>query len=151
MKQKKKLSLSGYPLMIQPAASFMGMIPPLPPLRIPKYYSLLTQTGNIVIGEPYYENNLSQLCIGTPLKDEDGNAKGYLIGSYKYDILNDVVSQLVLGNTGTACILNEDGDIIGDQDLQNVIDQKNIYELYPSSANTKIFDKLLHFKSVPLK
>ena len=53
-----------------------------------KYYSLLTQTGNIVIGEPYYENNLSQLCIGTPLKDEDGNAKGYLIGSYKYDILN---------------------------------------------------------------
>lgn len=118
-----------------------------------KYYSLLTQTGNIVIGEPYYENNLSQLCIGTPLKDEDGNVKGYLIGSYKYDILNDVVSQLVLGNTGTACILNEDGDIIGDQDLQNVIDQKNIYELYPSSANTKIFDKITSFQigSVEMK
>ncbi len=111
-----------------------------------KYYALLTQTGNIVIGEPFYDNSLLQLCIGAPLKDSEGNVTGYLIGSYKYDLLNDVISQLVIGNTGTACILNEEGDIIGDRDLQNIIDHKNIYDLYPSSKNIEYFDKVTSFQ-----
>ena len=33
-----------------------------------KYYSYLTQTGNIVIDEPYYENNIWQLCVALPMK-----------------------------------------------------------------------------------
>lgn len=78
------------------------------------YFSYLLQTGNIVIGEPYYDQELLQLCVGAPLKT-DNEITGYLIGSYKYDLLNDVLSLLVLGNTGTARILNENGTIIGDQ------------------------------------
>lgn len=111
-----------------------------------KYYSYLTQTGNIVIGEPYYENNILQLCVGTPLKNED-ELKGYLIGSYKYDILNDVLSMLILGNTGSACILSEDGTIVGDRNFQNIIDKKNIYNLYSSDENKKIYDKILSFQT----
>ncbi len=107
-----------------------------------KYYSYLTQTGNIVIGEPYYDNDTLQLCIGTPIK-ENSEVVGYLIGSYKYDLLNDVLSMLILGDTGSACILNQDGLIIGDRDFQNIIDRKNIYDLYPSSKNRKIYDKIL--------
>ena len=34
------------------------------------------------------------------------------IPSYKYDLLNDIISLLILGDTGSACILNEDGKII---------------------------------------
>ncbi len=111
-----------------------------------KYYSYLTQTGNIVIGEPYYENNILQLCVGTPLKNGD-ELKGYLVGSYKYDILNDVLSMLILGNTGSACILSEDGTIIGDRNFQNIIDKKNIYNLYSSNENKKIYDKILSFQT----
>lgn len=111
-----------------------------------KYYSYLTQTGNIVIGEPYYENNILQLCVGTPLKNGD-ELKGYLIGSYKYDILNDVLSMLILGNTGNACILSEDGTIIGDRNFQNIIDKTNIYNLYSSAENKKIYDKILSFQT----
>ena len=110
-----------------------------------KYYSMLSQTGSIVIGEPYCENDILQLCVGVPLQDEEG-VTGYLVGSYKYDILNDVLSQLVLGNSGTACILNEQGDIIGDQDLQNIIDGKNVYDLYSSAANAADFDKVTAFQ-----
>ncbi len=110
-----------------------------------KYYSMLSHTGSIVIGEPYCENDILQLCVGVPLQDEEG-VTGYLVGSYKYDILNDVLSQLVLGNSGTACILNEQGDIIGDQDLQNIIDGKNVYDLYSSAANAADFDKVTAFQ-----
>ena len=43
---------------------------------------------------------------------QDGEVTGYLIGSYKYDLLNDVLSMLVLGESGSAFIVNKDG-IIG--------------------------------------
>jgi len=111
-----------------------------------KYYSYLTQTGNIVIGEPYYDNDILQLCVGSPLTNGD-ETTGYLIGSYKYDLLNDVLSMLILGNTGSACIVNEEGLIIGDRDYQNIIDQKNIFDLYPSSKNEKTFKKILSYQT----
>lgn len=112
-----------------------------------QYFSKMTQTENLVIGEPYYNNTLLQLCVGAPLKNEDGSVKGYLVGSYKYDLIDDVLSQLVLGNTGSACIINEKGDIIGDRDRQNVIDCKNIYELYPSKENADKFEKITSFQT----
>ncbi len=111
-----------------------------------KYFSKMTETENLVIGEPYYNNTLLQLCVGAPLKNKDGEIKGYLVGSYKYDLIDDVLSQLVLGNTGSACILNEDGDIIGDRNKQNIIEKKNIYKLYPSSANASLFKKITSYQ-----
>lgn len=110
-----------------------------------KYYSMITQTGNITIGEPYYADNTLQLCVGVPLKSEE-NVTGYLIGSYKYDLLNDVLSPLVLGDTGSACILNENGEIIGDRNLQNIIDKVNVYDLYPSAENAAVFHKITAFQ-----
>ncbi len=112
-----------------------------------KYFSKMTETENLVIGEPYYNNTLLQLCVGAPLKNKDGEIKGYLVGSYKYDLIDDVLSQLVLGNTGSACILNEDGDIIGDRNKQNIIEKKNIYKLYPSSANASLFKKITSYQT----
>lgn len=111
-----------------------------------KYYSQITETGNIVIGEPHYEDETLQLCVVCPLKSND-EITGYLVGSYKYDLLNDVLSMLILGDTGSACILNEEGTIIGDRDFQNIIDQKSIYELYPSAKNTKTYDKILAYQT----
>ncbi|MDE6203578.1 MAG: hypothetical protein K2G19_08915, partial [Lachnospiraceae bacterium] len=110
------------------------------------YYSYLTQTNNIVIGEPHYENDVLQLCVGSPLKNSD-ETTGYLIGSYKYDLLNDVLSMLILGDSGSACIVNKEGIIIGDRDIQNIIDKKNIYDAYPSSKNQELFDKVLSFQT----
>lgn len=71
-----------------------------------KYYSQLAETANTVIGEPHYDQDVLQLCVGAPLKAND-EVCGYVIGSYKYDLLNDVLSMLILGDTGSACIINE--------------------------------------------
>ena len=84
--------------------------------------------------------------MGIPLKSGD-ETTAYLVGSYKYDLLNDVLSLLILGNTGSACIVNESGVIIGDRNYQNIIKQQNIYDLYPSSENAEIFNKALSFQT----
>ncbi len=110
------------------------------------YYAQIEKTGSTVIGEPYQQDGLWQLCVGAALKNEDG-VIGYLVGSYKYDLLNDVLSLLILGNTGTAVILNEDGTVIGDRELENIVGRPNVYELYPSEKNAVVFDKALEFQT----
>ncbi len=107
------------------------------------YYSYLTQTGNIVIGEPYYAQEQFQLCVGIPMK-QDNEIIGYLIGSYKYDILNDVLNMLILGDTGSAHILNQNGEFIGENSLES---GQTIYQIYPSAKNTAIFHKMLSFQT----
>ncbi len=106
------------------------------------YYASMLSTGNIVIGDPYEADGMLQLCVGCPLKEGD-HVSGYLVGSYKYDLLNDVMSLLILGNTGGACILNEDGLIVGDVRKEEIAGRRNIYEVYSSSKNAEIFDRAL--------
>ncbi len=111
-----------------------------------EYYSYLTETENPVIGEPYYADEILQLNVGIPFQ-VNGEAQGFLVGSYKYDILNDVLSMLIVGSTGSACISNEDGLIIGDRVTSNIISRKNIYDLTSSSDTRKTFDKMLAFQT----
>lgn len=110
------------------------------------YYSLLKETGNIVIGDPYEADGLIQLSVGIPYTIEEETI-GYLIGSYKYDILNDVLSMLIVGSTGSACIVNEDGQIIGDRNTTMIKEQKNIYDSADSSAAKKTYDKMLAYQT----
>ncbi|MCQ4726103.1 methyl-accepting chemotaxis protein [Anaerotignum faecicola] len=111
-----------------------------------KYFSDLKETENTVIGEPHYENEVLQLCIGSPMK-ENGEIVGYIVGSYKYDLLNDIISLLILGDTGSACILNEDGKIIADQNLQNIVNEISIYDLYTTDENAAVIKKALAFET----
>ena len=73
-----------------------------------RQYQAMTQTNNIAIGTPVYENGIWQMEVGGPLK-KDGEVCAYLIGSYKYDILNDVLGNINVGANGSAYILYEDG------------------------------------------
>ncbi len=109
-------------------------------------YSLLKETGNTVIGDPYEADGQLQLTVGIPYTVGEEPA-GYLIGSYKYDILNDVLSMLIVGNTGSACIVNEDGQIIGDRDTAAIKEQKNIYDTADSSAAKEVYDKMLAYQT----
>ena len=76
-----------------------------------------------------------------PLKTEEDTAY-YLIGSYKYDILNDVLSNMNLGETGSAYIVNEDGVIVCDKDMENISKEVNVYDKYPESK--EMFDKAIN-------
>lgn len=107
-----------------------------------KYFKFLEETGNIVIGEPALQDDIVQLAVGIPLKAEEDTAY-YLVGSYKYDILNDVLSNMNLGETGAAYIVNEEGQIIGDKDMENIVKGVNVYEMYPDSKSRDMYEKVI--------
>lgn len=107
-----------------------------------KYFKFLQETGNIVIGEPAMQDDIVQLAVGIPLKTEEETAY-YLVGSYKYDILNDVLSNMNLGETGAAYIINEEGQIIGDKEVQNIAKKMNVYEMYSDARSKDMYEKAI--------
>ncbi len=107
-----------------------------------KYFKFLEETGNIVIGEPALQDDIVQLAVGIPLKAEEDTVY-YLVGSYKYDILNDVLSNMNLGETGAAYIVNEEGQIIGDKDMENIVKGASVYEMYPDSKSRDMYEKVI--------
>lgn len=111
------------------------------------YYQYLEETANITIGSPEYINNAWQLSIGIPLLDNEGSPFSYLIGSYKYDLLNDVLSNINIGNGGLAYITDESGNIIADKDIVSMENHENIYELYNSRKNKRVFNSMLGFQT----
>lgn len=101
-----------------------------------KIYTYLAKTNNIVIDEPRYENEIWQLWVALPMTRE-GEVESYLVGSYKYDLLHDVLSNINVGVTGSACMINEEGMIIADKDLDHMQKHENVYELYGSGKIRK--------------
>lgn len=112
-----------------------------------EYYEYLTITNNVTIGEPYYDQNIWQLSVGIPIKDSEGEFYAYLVGSYKYDMLNDVLSNINIGSGGLAYIVDTEGNIIADKNVDNMGKQQNLYELYGSRKNNRIFDSMLDFQT----
>lgn len=110
------------------------------------YFENLSKTANITIGEPQYIGDSWQVAIGIPLTRDD-EITGYLIGGYNYAMLNDVLSNINIGQSGSAFILNTAGDIIADKDIQSMKEERNIYELYGSGRNDKIFDSMVNFET----
>lgn len=111
------------------------------------YYEYLKVTNNITIGSPEYDDDTWQICVGVPITDQAGTVSAYLVGSYKYDLLNDVLSNINIGAGGLAYIVDNEGNIIADKNMQDMGEKRNLYEMYGTSFNKKKFDAMLDFQS----
>ena len=111
------------------------------------HYPYLQETANLTIGEPENVDGIWQLSIGMPLLDREGSPQAYLIGSYKYDVLNDVLSNINSGAGGMALVVVEEGDIVANKDIAAMEKSENLYDLYGSGRNKKIFDSMLDFQT----
>ena len=112
-----------------------------------EYFQYLSGTDNIVIGKPEYNNNIWQLSVGIPVKDQEGNSYAYLVGSYKSDLLNDVLSNINIGAGGLVYIVDNEGNIIADKNISDMGKNENLYKIYKSNKNKKIFDSMLDFQT----
>lgn len=110
------------------------------------FYQDLADTDNITIGKPYVQDEVWQLSVGIPIRDQEGSSHTYLVGSYKYDVLNDVLSNINIGDGGLAYIVDEKGNIVANKDLSRMGKQENLYKLYTSKHNQKVFDSMLDFQ-----
>ena len=111
------------------------------------YYEYLVRTQNLTVGSPIHQDELWQLEVGIPILNADGELLFYLIGSYKYDLLNDVLSNINIGGKGIAYIVDGEGTIIADKNIADMDKVRNLYEMYGSGANRRVFDAMLDFRT----
>lgn len=81
------------------------------------FYNYLTRTENLTIGAPEHQEGIWQISVGIPILNKEGEILFYLVGSYKYDLLNDVLSNITIGNKGIAYIVDGEGNIIADKNI----------------------------------
>ncbi len=107
-----------------------------------KYYNLVASTANTVISEPFKLNGEYQLAVTVTMKNASSEVIGYLVGSYKYDMLGDVLSRISLGKTGKAYVINEDGVMLAGENTDVIGQNRNFYEENSSWGNDNVLEKI---------
>ncbi|MDR2470580.1 MAG: hybrid sensor histidine kinase/response regulator, partial [Treponema sp.] len=79
-----------------------------------KLTGIVKYTGNLVIADTAAGSQGLEVVMGLPV---NGNI---LAGSYRYDILSDVIGNINVGAGGSAFIINEEGTFVAHQDLNRV-------------------------------
>jgi len=93
-----------------------------------------TRIGNggileISIGMGLYNENADPTKSASVYYDKDGKVNYILVGSYKYDIINDVLGNINLGATGTAFIINENKTLIAHKDIKHVFERMTLEDI----------------------
>ena len=84
-----------------------------------KMYQLMKETNNIVISDTVKTNDGFEVSVGKPILNDEGI---YLIlaGSYKYDVLNDILDNIQIGQNENALIVNSDGVLVAHKYLDKI-------------------------------
>ncbi|MDR3038585.1 MAG: response regulator [Candidatus Adiutrix sp.] len=100
-----------------------------------KLFSTLKETANLVVEDTSVGNSGLEIVMGVPLtsmarpEDEWGGARiYYLVASYEYAVLNDILENIKIGKSGTAFIINENGRIVAHRDTGKVYIRQEVAE-----------------------
>lgn len=96
-------------------------------------FSLLESTQNLVIDDTKQGSDGLEVMVGTPVLGDDGSTLYYLAGSYKYDIINDVLSNINVGAAGQAIVINDHGTVVAAQDKTLISDQTLLKDFFSGS------------------
>lgn len=92
------------------------------------FLALLKETDNLTTcSSTIFQQELG-ITMGMPVKEE-GETILYVVGVYKYDTLNDVISSINLGRHGTAYMVNREGTVTGHPDQSQVLAGSTLAEL----------------------
>lgn len=92
------------------------------------FFALLQETDNLTTHSSTIFGDKLGITMGMPVKD-DGETIFYVVGVYKYDTLNDVISSINLGKNGMAYMVNRSGVVIGHPDQSRVLEQNTLSQL----------------------
>ncbi len=88
-------------------------------------FSLMRETANLVIEDTTVGGSGLEILVGVPVPMKD-DSECYLVGSYEYDVLGDVLGNINIGSNGTAFIINEEGNLIAHKNLGKVFSQEPV-------------------------
>ena len=92
------------------------------------FLALLKETDNLTIGSSTLFQGKLGITMGIPVK-EDGETALYVMGTYQYDLLNDVISGINLGRTGMAYMVNREGVVTGHPNQSLALSQSSLVQL----------------------
>ncbi len=93
-----------------------------------EFFALLRETDNLTTDtSTIFEGKLG-IRMGMPVK-EDGETALYVVGVYKYDLLNDVISSINIGKNGIAYMVSREGVVVGHADQSIVLAGSTLTEL----------------------
>ncbi|MDR2143104.1 MAG: response regulator [Treponema sp.] len=87
---------------------------------------MMAETQNLVIEDTSAGSRGLEIVMGIPMINKADNSPGYLAGSYRYDILSDVLANINVGAGSGAFIINPKGEIIAHWDLSKVYSREHI-------------------------
>lgn len=92
--------------------------------------TMIGETNNLVIEDTSAGTDGLEIAMGIPItsnaEERNGEVLYHLVGSYRYDVLGDVLSTINLGANSTAFIIDRDGTIIAHRQQGKVYSQENI-------------------------
>ncbi len=92
------------------------------------FFAMLKETDNLTTyNSTIFQDNLG-ITMGMPVK-ENGETAFYLVGVYKYDMLNDVLNSINIGKNGMAYMVNREGIVTGHPDQSKVQAKSTLLEL----------------------
>ncbi len=92
------------------------------------FFALLKETDNLTTdSSTIYQGKLG-VTMGMPVK-WNGETALYVVGVYKYDTLNDVISSINLGRTGMAYMVNRQGVVTSHPDQSLVLGGSSLVQL----------------------
>ena len=100
-------------------------------IRHEHHYALMKETQNLVIDDVYAgPSGEIEIIIGTPVFTGE-YISHYLVGSYKYDVLNDVLGNIQISSGSTAYIINEQGAFMAHRNVDKVRFGESFFSDYP--------------------
>ncbi len=92
------------------------------------FFALLQETDNLTTDTSIHFQDHLGITMGMPVK-ANGETALYVVGVYKYDTLNDVISSINLGRHGMAYMVNHEGDVTGHPDQSLLLSGSTMAQL----------------------
>ncbi len=108
-----------------------------------EWFQMLKDTDNMTITDPMITETYVGLPMGMPIKVVD-TTTAYLVGVYKYDILNEVLEAINIGKSGMAFIVNQEGKIVGYPTTEEISQELNIFDLNTDPSAHAIFNRMIN-------
>ncbi|MCL2881260.1 MAG: HAMP domain-containing protein, partial [Treponema sp.] len=114
-----------------------------PDIRNSIFFPMMKQTNNVVVDDIHVgSSGQLEIVIGAPVKVTEGDPY-YLVGSYKYDLINDVLGNINVSAGSTAYIVNMDGKFMAHRQQDLVRFEYSIFNLdRPGFSVNDIFSKV---------
>ena len=111
-------------------------------IRYSGLFSMMEETQNFAVADVHTGSSSElEIVMGTPVKNGQ-DTPGYLAGSYKYDVLSDVLANINISSGSTAYIINKRGIFMAHRDINLVLSRATMFDRHPEQNLDSLFEKM---------